>query len=127
MEVLNYDQCTGLDAGLTLIDYRALAGLRGGQVLPESDAVAEVGRTVVLAALSRGPQPTPGYGFTLNSITRTETTAEIQVTWREPPTDVVLARVVTHPCLVVALPRAGLDRIEAVDQAGSPIGNAAVR
>lgn len=123
MEVLNYGRCEGLAAGLSLVRYEDLGRIRGGTLVEQSEArSSDVDSTVVLVALSRGPQPTPGYGFTLLDATRSADRAELTVRWLEPPPDAVLAQVITKPCLVVALPRTGITRVTAIDQAGQRIG-----
>ena len=129
LAVLDYDHCAGLEDGLTLIDYDRLARLRGGRLITTGDST-QTGTPAVaplLVALSRGPQPTTGYGFTLESATRTADTAFIRVTWREPSGTDAQAQVITEPCLVVALPRSGIQRIEAADQTGQSIGTIEIR
>lgn len=126
LEVLNYGQCAGLEPGLTLVDFGNLAALRGGAFVmpadpPEPTAPAAAANTL-LVALSRGPQPTPGFGFTLREVTARGTVARIEATWRTPSPDAILAQVMTHPCLVVGLPRGNLRRIEAFDQSGASLG-----
>jgi hypothetical protein len=124
LEVLNYGQCTGVAAGLSLVDYADLPGIRGGALLtPADDAATGLDTSVALVAISRGPQPTPGYGFTLLAATSKGGIAELRVNWYQPPADAVMAQVITDPCLVVALPRANLERIEAIDQTGNPLGS----
>lgn len=125
--MLKFEQCKDLAPGLTLVGYQGLARIRGGEfVAPTAGGAAGIDASVVLVAVSRGAQPTPGYGFALTAATRTGTTAELRLHWSEPPDDAVLAQVITHPCLVVALPRAGLARVVAIDQAGEPIGSLAL-
>lgn len=124
--VLSYDQCRGIDVGLTRVDFADVAGIRGGTLLnltrpdPEPEAPDE---DLVLVAISRGQQSTPGYAMTLDSALRRDATALITVNWTTPESGAVLAQVVTHPCLVVALPGRGLSRVEAVDQSGSLLGS----
>lgn len=121
--VLNYNQCQGLEAGLTRVDYAAVAGIRGGTLLgmsrPKGDAQ---GDDLLLVAISRGRQPTPGYGFTLEGAHRRDSTVVISVNWETPASGAVLPQTLTHPCLVVGLPRAGFERVEAVDQTGESLG-----
>jgi len=121
--VLDYNRCEGLDSGLTLVDYRAVAAIRGGKLLgitePEQ---SEPQGDLVLVAISRGQQPTPGYGFALEGAQRQDGAAVLSVRWESPEAGATLAQVTTHPCLVVGVPREGLDRIEAVDQDGTSLG-----
>jgi hypothetical protein len=76
----------------------------------------------LLVAISRGQQPTPGYGLSLEAAHRSDATALVEVRWRTPAPDAVLAQVVTHPCLVVALPDAGFERVEARTVDGDTLG-----
>lgn len=124
--VLNYNRCQGLDAGLTRVDYAAVAGIRGGTLLgmSASDGNEAAGDDdVLLVAISRGRQPTPGYGFTLEEAYRDGTTAVVRVRWETPEAGAVLPQTLTHPCLVVGLPRDAFQRVEAVDQRGVEIGS----
>jgi hypothetical protein len=122
VEVLNYGQCTGLEPGLTIVDYATLASIRGSRLIA-GPGTPSADPDVLLVALSRGAQPTPGYGFTLQAVSRERAQARIRVNWFSPPADAVLAQVITEPCLVVGLPRAGIERVEALDQSGVPIGS----
>jgi hypothetical protein len=49
-------------------------------------------------------------------------TAVVSVDWTTPPSGAVLPQVLTHPCLVVGMPRANLTRVEALDGAGTSLG-----
>ena len=122
VEVLNYGQCEGLEAGLTIVDFATTATIRGSRLIaapgtPSNDP------DVLLIALSRGTQPTPGYGFALQAVSREGAQARIRVNWFSPPADAVLAQLITQPCLVVGLPGAGIRRVEAFDQSGALIGS----
>jgi hypothetical protein len=134
--VLNYNHCRGLEAGLTRVDYAAVAGIRGSTLLsmtePEQNRPegadqpgnpAEPGDDLLLVAISRGRQPTPGYAFALEGARRQDGTAVVSVRWDTPESGAVLAQVMTHPCLVVSLPGTGLTRVEAVDQSGTSLGS----
>lgn len=124
--LLAYDQCQGVNAGLTRVDYPDVAGMRGSTLLDLSrsdEPAAGTGDSpALLVAISRGRQSTPGYGLTLVEARRFGNRAVIEVNWRTPESGAVLAQVVTHPCLVVGLPEQGLERVEAVDQTGNSLG-----
>ncbi|MFW6093332.1 MAG: protease complex subunit PrcB family protein [Pseudomonadota bacterium] len=122
--VLNYDRCQGLEAGLTLVDYAAVAGIRGDRLLDAGDAGNATAEDdeLLLLAVSRGRQPTPGYGFELEGARRRDGTAVVAVRWRTPESGAVLPEVVTHPCLVVGVEPEGLQRIVVRDQTGDMIG-----
>lgn len=143
--VLTYNQCEGLEAGVVRVDYEAVADIRGSRLLqtvPSDDpagaadaadsvagAQGQAGngttadpRAPLLVAISRGPQPTPGYGLTLEQAYRRDGTATVVVRWEAPGPDAVLAQMMTHPCLVVALPKADFTRVEVVNTEGEPLG-----
>jgi hypothetical protein len=42
----------------------------------------------------------------------------IPVTWEMPSKDAVVPQMLTHPCLLLAAPRGGYERIQILDQAG---------
>lgn len=125
VSVLSYDQCQGIGDGLTRVSYADVAGIRGSTLLDLSapDAAGPQGEDdVLLVAISRGQQPTPGYRLTLEGAHRREDTAVIEVHWSTPESGAVLAQVMTHPCLVVGL-SADVARVEAVDQTGADLGS----
>jgi hypothetical protein len=134
--VLNYNQCKGLEAGLTRVDYAAVAGIRGSTLLsmtePERSRPEDADQPgtppgsrddLLLVAISRGRQPTPGYTLALEGARRQDGTAVVSLRWETPESGAVLAQMMTHPCLVVSLPGTGLTRVEAVDQSGSSLGS----
>lgn len=122
--VLSYDQCQGIDAGVTRVDYAQVAGIRGSTLLDMSRPEPAAGNDgLLLIAISRGRQPTPGYSFTLEDARRRNGTAVVSLGWRTPESGAVLPQVLTHPCLVVGLPRSGIERVEAVDSSGASLGS----
>lgn len=127
--VLSYNRCEGLDAGLREVDYQAVAAIRGSTLIGAEEAPAQAGDLdrpdgdeLLLVAISRGEQPTAGYGMSLDEVRRRDGTAVIHVQWQTPEPGAALAQMITHPCLVVGLPRDGIQRIEAVDQTGETLG-----
>jgi hypothetical protein len=121
--VLRHDQCEGLEPGLTRVDMAALARIRGstllGMAAPEPDAADDL----LLIAVSRGSQRTAGFSLELERARREGATAVIEVRWQAPEPGAMVAQVITHPCLVVGLPADAIDRVEARDQYGEPLGN----
>jgi len=110
LAVLTHNRCEGLAAGVREVRYDELAAIRGGTM---SDSTASIGTPGhVLIAVSRGDQPTPGYGFRLLAAERSDTTAIVTLAWDTPPPDAILPQVLTHPCIVVALPRAEVEQVE---------------
>lgn len=68
-----------------------------------------------------GMQPSAGYGLSLQ-----EAGAEIgagtltlHLKWLEPAPGRLYAQVITHPCLLVTVPRGGYQRVEVRDQHGA--------
>lgn len=122
--LLSYDQCQGIDSGLTPVDYADVAKIRGSRLLDMqrgSDA-EPAADDLLLVAVSRGRQPTAGYALTLAGAHRRDGTAVIVVSWKTPASGAVLAQVMTHPCLVVGLARDGVSEVVAVDQSGDSLG-----
>ncbi|MEQ8486240.1 MAG: protease complex subunit PrcB family protein [Pseudomonadales bacterium] len=123
--VLAWDRCEGLRPGLTRVDLAALAGIRGTTLLgaPARPATPAAGDGLLLIAVSRGDQPTPGYGLSLQSARLDGATAVLELNWQTPEPGAMLAQVITHPCLVVGIAdAAGIGRVEAVDQHGKRLG-----
>ena len=105
-EVLNYGRCTNLDAGVRVVTLEEVAEIRGMTLLGGPDAAtAEPTDLPVLIAISRGEQPTTGYAMNLKESRLRVQTLEIIVDWESPPPDAMTAQMVTHPCLVLGLPR----------------------
>lgn len=110
LAVLTHDRCEGLVAGVSEVGYADLAAIRGGAARAASDANDTPGHALI--AVSRGDQPTPGYGFRLIAAERSDANAVVTLAWDTPSADAILPQVLTHPCIVVALPRAGIERVE---------------
>lgn len=91
-------------------------------------AAADFDAAVVLL-VAAGQRPTAGYAVELLSAKAPvkDGVAVLQVALRAPPEGAVTAQVVTSPCLVVALPRAGLGEVRVVDAARAPLGAVALR
>lgn len=126
--VLTWERCQGLRAGVTQVDLAAVAGIRGTTLLGVAPTAPESGDGLLLVAVSRGDQPTPGYGLSLRRARQEGTTAVLEVSWQTPEPGAMLAQVITHPCLVVGIDDAdGIARVEAVDQHGEPLGGVDLR
>ena len=124
--VLQHGQCQGVDSGVTRVDYADLAGIRGSNLLSLSTPDGGEAGNLLLVAISRGQQPTPGYALSLNSASAEGTTALIRVRWDSPSADAVLAQMITHPCLVVGLPSASFSKVRVVDQDDDELGRLTV-
>ncbi len=70
--------------------------------------------------LAMGSRPTAGYGLSLaeRAATVRDGVLTVRVDWGEPPPGVLLAQVMTGPCLLVKVPAASFDRIRVVDRQG---------
>jgi hypothetical protein len=68
-----------------------------------------------------GTQATGGFGLELASTTAIvqKAVATVQVQWRRPAPDRFVTQAITSPCLLLKLPKAGIDTIKIVDQTGS--------
>ena len=117
IEVLNRAQCQQAATGLAQISIEDVARLRGAMLIdgPTGD---ENDVHSVLLSVSRGPQPTPGYGFRLQSFDLSASTLEIQLSWSEPPAGTVQAQMITHPCIVLGVIAPELQTVRVVDQNG---------
>lgn len=124
-EVLKHSQCQGIAAGVNVVDADDLGKIRGGLLNGAEQAPPSPARGR-LFAISRGPQPTPGYGFELADASVRGHVATIRVEWLSPSADAVQAQVVTHPCLVVDVARGDLQTVRVVDQNGQEIGSTQV-
>ncbi|MEM7219008.1 MAG: protease complex subunit PrcB family protein [Pseudomonadota bacterium] len=124
----SHDRCRNIDAGARIVSFSEAATLRGSQLLgapPESIAGAEsepADAPPRLVAISKGPQPTPGYGFALAGPARLhEDTVHLRVDWLTPPADKPVAQVMTNPCIVVAIEEGNWRRIEVTETDGTPV------
>jgi len=71
--------------------------------------------------LQMGRQPTGGYGLTLPVPTArvVDGVAHVGIQWREPSPELIVPQVLTSPCMVFSLPRAGLRAVHIEDQNGT--------
>lgn len=114
-EIFNHHQCQSLRSGFVQVGLTELPQIRGVRLLaPPSDEAPASPPTssgsddaddadVLLFAISRGSQPTPGYGFELTEARSNGDEVELRYVWQVPPPDAVLAQVITSPCSVVQL------------------------
>lgn len=125
-EMLNSGDCRNATAGLSRIDLARVAALKGNRLIGISEPTPAAGPELLLLLVSRGEQPTPGYGFELDGASRDGGLLSLEVRWRTPDPDQVLAQMLTSPCLVVGLEPGGFERVRAVDQNGTLIGELAL-
>ena len=123
-EVLNHRSCKGIAAGITTVSYDDVASLRGSRLIGATDepTQSEAPADLLLVAISKGDQPTPGYEFALQDAHLDGATAVISLEWKTPAPNAVLPQVITHPCIVVGLARERLSSVRVVDADGQLIG-----
>ena len=123
--LLNHKQCQNLKPGLTETSLDRISSLRQSRLLPAPDdapvkpeqSLPQLEATR-LFALSKGPQPTPGYAFADPAAELDAGTLRLRVRWERPPADAMLAQVMTHPCLVIGIPQTNAEVLVAEDQEG---------
>lgn len=73
-----------------------------------------------LLLVSMGQQSSAGYSLTLLSTTAPliDGMVSLQVAWNSPPADMMVAQVVTEPCLVLGLKRQAYEGVQVVDSHG---------
>jgi len=121
MTVLNEGNCRTESTGVQLIDYPALAELRGARLVGMSDDGAGA-PPVHLIAIMPGTYPTAGY--TLELVDAEPPPGDpliLQVTLSKPPDDAIMAQVITHPCLVVGIDDKSVRRVR-VDMDSKSLG-----
>ncbi|MGI9325994.1 MAG: protease complex subunit PrcB family protein [Pseudomonadales bacterium] len=112
--MLAHQNCQTLEAGITPVTLDRVAKIRGSRLI-SLDPAGQVQQDqeqsqpqqpsgVALFAISKGSMPTPGYGMTLAGAELAKQTLTVQVNWQTPAADAMLAQVITHPCLVIAVP-----------------------
>jgi hypothetical protein len=122
VEVLNHDQCRISEAGVQVVGMEELARIRGGRLLSAPDEPEATPADLLLVAVSRGQQPTPGYGFELLEGTMKGEVVTVRLAWNQPPPDAVLAQVITHPCIVIGLEGQGFSTLRVIDEEDGPLG-----
>jgi len=123
-EVLNEANCKGAEVGLRKVSYADVAKLRGSTLLAmstptQTDTAAP---ELLLFALSKGRQPTPGYFFHLTDARVSDQVAELTLAWEEPAPERVQAQIVTFPCIVVAVEPGDYSVIRAAQENGELLG-----
>ena len=73
--------------------------------------------------ISMGVQPTAGYRLNFlpsaHRVVLRGRTLQVGLAWEEPPADSIQAQVLTHPCLLLQVPRQSFNRVEVFDQSGT--------
>jgi hypothetical protein len=106
-----------------LIDYAALAELRGTKLIGMTEAPDAAATPLHLIAIVPGESPTAGYNLTLDeSLVDLVDPLILRVTLARPPADAVLAQVITHPCLVVGIENTAVKRVRVIDNSDQLVG-----
>ncbi|MBS3731294.1 MAG: protease complex subunit PrcB family protein [Desulfobacterales bacterium] len=73
-----------------------------------------------LLLVHMGRKSTSGYSLELlpQSVRRTGHTAVINLKWNAPAADAMVAQVITHPCILIRLPKNGFSGIRVLDSRG---------
>lgn len=122
VEVLNHDQCRMPRAGVEVVGIDDVARIRGGRLLTAPEESNTTPADLLLIAVSKGQQPTPGYGFELLEGTMKGDEVTVRLAWTEPPPDAVLAQVITHPCIVLGLDGKGFSTLRVIDDQDNALG-----
>jgi hypothetical protein len=122
IEILNRANCEHAQNGLALVSYHEIAALRGSTLIGITEPEPSAPPDILLLSISRGPQPTAGYGLVLRDALLEEGIATLHVEWRTPDADSAQAQMITSPCLVVGLEPGAFTRVRALDQHGVVIG-----
>ena len=134
--VLAHSNCKGISSPIKKVTLSEVAAYRGTQLLTQNDSTAEQQSTQasdpkseaselpLLIALSRGVQPSRGFELHQagQALVVNSTSLQIPVHWTEPDRTKSHPLVNTHPCLVVSVPNASWEHIEAIDQHGVSLG-----
>lgn len=121
-EVMNYDRCTTAEASVALVSLGDIASLRSSRLLGMTNPPVDTDPALQLIAISRGEQPTPGYGFDLLGASRHGRDIELRLHWRTPEPDAVLAQMITSPCIVVGMETADAARVLVSLDDGTKLG-----
>jgi len=123
MTVLANGNCKTNTAGVRVIDYAALAELRGTRLIGMTEAPDAAATPLHLIAIVPGDSPTAGYNLTLDKSAVDLTDPLIlRVTLTKPPADAILAQVITHPCLVVGIENNAVKRVRVIDNSDRLVG-----
>lgn len=110
--LLSKGQCAYSEAGLHLITQRdqwdQLPLNRRPLVKPLPYPVAD-GQWVLLVAMGR--KPTPGFGLNLVNAESDGETLNIRVSAHSPAPGMVMAQMITEPCLILSVPQQGWQKI----------------
>jgi hypothetical protein len=123
MTVLTNGNCKTTEAGVRVVDYAALAELRGTHLIGMSEAPEAAATPLHLIAIIPPESPTAGYSLTLDtSLVELADPLVLRVKIAKPPADAILAQVITHPCLVVGIESPAVKHVRVIDDTNRLIG-----
>jgi hypothetical protein len=121
--VLAHGNCQQVERGAKVIDYAALARIRGAQLIDMEEGSSAPADALTLVAVSLGTRPSLGFNLRpAGAPTRVGETLTIRIAEDKPPTDAVVAQVITQPCLVFGVRPQGTRTLRFEDAAGSVVG-----
>jgi len=126
IEVLNYANCQGAERGVRQVSYAQMAKLRGSTLLGITTETSGEPPEVILLSVYKGPQPTPGFSFSLSAARVVQGSAELTVQWHEPDPDKVQAQMMTNPCLVIGIEPGGYSTVRVRESDGTLLGELAI-
>ncbi len=126
IEVLNYANCQGAERGVRQVSYAQMAKLRGSTLLGITTETSGEPPEVLLLSVYKGPQPTPGFSFSLSAARVVQGTAELTVQWHEPDPNMVQAQMMTNPCLVIGIEPGGYSTVRVRESDGTLLGELAI-
>lgn len=122
--VLAHGNCQQVERGAKVIDYAALARIRGAQLIDMEAGSSAPADELTLVAVSLGTRPSLGYSLRPDGMpTREGETLTIRIAEDEPPADAVVAQMITEPCLVFGVRPHSTRTIRFEDAAGSVVGS----
>jgi hypothetical protein len=123
MTVLNHGNCQTTTTGVQMIDYEAVAQLRGARLIGMSNEPAAATPALHLIAILPGEFPTTGYSIHLDGAAPELTDPLVlRITVQPPPKEAVLAQVMTRPCLVVGIDNPAVKRLRVIDAKDAVLG-----
>jgi hypothetical protein len=123
MTVLANGNCKTSEAGVRVIDYAALAELRGARLIGINEGPEAASTPLHLIAIVPPESPTAGYGLTLDqSLVALTDPLVLRVKATKPPADAMLAQVITHPCLVVGIENPAVNNVRVIDETDKVLG-----
>ena len=123
MTVLNHGNCQTTTTGVEVIDYAAVAQLRGARLIGMSNEPAAATQALHLIAILPGEYPTTGYSIRLDDVApELSDPLVLRITVQPPPEDAVQAQVLTRPCLVVGIDNPAVKRLRVIDARDAVLG-----